>query len=118
MIRAQFLFGAAIPLLAQNAFYLDLAGEWRAKRGDDFRWASPALNESGWSTVHLPLHLASGSPLYDWVFRDAWVRRSFVLPAGTPTNDLVLTLGGYRRRYCVGECRSSGALSGRQGSCD
>jgi sigma-B regulation protein RsbU (phosphoserine phosphatase) len=95
MIRTLLLFLLAVPLLAQNAFYLDLAGDWRTRVGDDPAWADPAFDDAGWEKLRLPA--AAGS--FSGEFR--WLRRTFELPVGAKTEDLVVTIGGHRRRYEV-----------------
>ncbi len=86
-----------VALWAQNPLYLDLSGDWRTILADDPAYARPDFDDSGWTLYRLP------SP--DWgpeiSTQNRWLRRSLVIPAGQNTDELVLTIGGFRRKYEV-----------------
>ena len=86
----------AVPLCGQNPLYLDLAGEWRTKLADDPAYARPDFDDSGRAAFTLR------APVPDEQFRQSrWLRWSVVSPAGGKTDDLVLTIGGFRKSYEV-----------------
>ena len=90
------LFAFAVCAMAQNGFYLDLSGDWRTILGDDPAYSKPDFDDSHWQTIHLPLDKD------DSAFNSVrWLRRDFAAPAGTPANDLVLTIGSFRLSYQV-----------------
>ncbi len=96
----------AVALWAQNPLYLDLSGDWRTKLADDPAYARPDFDDSGWTTFRLP------APYPDGEFgRSRWLRRSLVIPAGESTGPLVLTIGGFRKKY---EVFVNGARIGEQ----
>ncbi len=93
----------ALPLLAQNALYLDLSGTWRLAGSDDPRFAQPDLDDSQWRTLALPIagSEANNQPI-PGVSRIYWLRRRVELPAGTDATHLALTLGTIRDGYTGG----------------
>jgi hypothetical protein len=86
---------AVCPLLAQNALYVDLSGEWRVKIADDPAFGRPDFDDRAWDEIHTrELPAASNAST-------RWMRRAFILPATTHTGDLVLTIGGFSPKYEV-----------------
>ena len=84
------LFLLALPLLAQNALYLDLSGPWRVHRGDDLRYAQPDLDDRDWPTVTVPLPF---NPLRGRRPDEGlWLRHAISLPTGTDPSRLAVTL--------------------------
>lgn len=85
-----------VVLWAQNPLYLDLSGDWRTILADDPAYARPDFDDSGWTPYRLPVQRPRGD------HRNArWLRRSFMFPAGQKTDELVLTIGGFRKKYEV-----------------
>lgn len=80
-----------------------LGGEWRFHLGDDPRWASANVDDSGWETVNLGAPASShdgdvGLPNYvgGWMVHGhpgyqgyAWYRRSVTVPAGNRAWDML-----------------------------
>lgn len=57
--------------------YQDLAGSWRASRGDDPAWAAPQLDTAAWQAIRIPSKWEDGVfPDYDGI---AWLRVEFRL---------------------------------------
>ena len=107
---------AALPMLAQNALYLDLSGTWRLQASDDPRYAQPDLDDSRWRTLVLPVPngLGTAQPI-PGISTIYWLRRRVELPAGTDRTRLALTLGAIRDGY---EVYLDGKLVATTGSFD
>lgn len=61
--------------------YQDLAGTWRAARGDVPGWAAPQFNDRAWSPIKIPSKWEDGVfPDYDGT---AWLRLSFRVDAAS-----------------------------------
>jgi serine/threonine protein phosphatase PrpC len=57
-MKLMVLFLAACRLFAQNAFWIDISGDWRYKLADRPEFASPGYGDSGWKTLRLPRTVA------------------------------------------------------------
>lgn len=69
---------------------IDLSGNWKLQTGDQREWKNPDVDDSGWSTVTVPLYWdVQGLSRYDGF---AWYRKSFVWE-GEPISGLFLHLG-------------------------
>ena len=65
---------------------VSIAGEWQFRVGDDPSWASPALDDSDWTTVAVPAHSPDGYPGFTGL---AWYRLTVQLqPTLTDSDDL------------------------------
>ena len=69
------LFLIALPVFAQNAFYLDLKGEWKVIHEDRPEFARPDFDDHAWQSVTLP----TGE---EAIFQRAggWLRKKVELP--------------------------------------
>ncbi len=88
----------SIGLAAQT---VSLEGTWKWHEGDDPRYSSPALDDSGWTTVSLPRREQVPTGV-------AWFRKHAVAPA--TIGPLALTVGSYN--FC-GEAFVNGVRIGR-----
>ena len=61
-----------VQLMAQNALYVDLSGEWRKSADDDVRYAQPGFDDSAWERVQLPWTKST--------YGIFWLRRVVELP--------------------------------------
>jgi hypothetical protein len=104
-----------------------LGGEWRFHLGDDPRWASANVDDSGWETVNLGAPASShdgdvGLPNYvgGWMVHGhpgyqgyAWYRRSVTVPAGNRAWDVLgppLVEDGYELYWNGARLGGSGRL--------
>jgi putative cell wall-binding protein len=76
---------------AEEAFSLDLAGDWRFALGDDLAWADPDFDDSGWETREVPRE--GGQADFDSYDGFAWFRLTFELPADARGANLIAALG-------------------------
>ncbi|MEV8253872.1 alpha/beta hydrolase-fold protein [Rhodoglobus sp. NPDC076762] len=70
---------------------LDLAGDWQFSVGDDPSWASPAFDDSDWTTLQVPE--VDGAPQFADYDGFGWYRLTFMLPAEAQGSNLVASLG-------------------------
>ncbi len=104
------LFLLTLPLLAQNALYLDLSGPWRVHSGDDLGYAEAGIDDRDWPTVTVPL---PSNPLRGRRPGEGfWLRRMVSLPTGTDPSRLAVTLGTIRGAY---EIYANGRRIGQSG---
>ncbi len=107
---------AALPLLAQNALYLDLSGPWRLQASDDPSYAQPELDDSQWRTLAVPIPASpTDSQAIPGISKIYWLRRRVELPAGTDRTRLALSIGLLRDGY---EVYLDGRLVASTGSFD
>ena len=93
IVSSSRVYAAPLVLDSLGRMTLPVDGVWQFKSGDDLSWASPALDDSAWQSVHV------GASWEGQGHRDytgfAWYRRHIVIPPGTPANiDLALLLPG------------------------
>jgi diguanylate cyclase (GGDEF)-like protein len=69
---------------------VSLAGAWSFRTGDDLRWADPALEARGWTTLEVPSEWESVAPGYDGF---GWYRREVMLPPALAEGPVGVRLG-------------------------
>lgn len=92
------------PSAAQSApEFVRVSGPWKLRAGDSLAWASPALDDSGWTMATVPATWEEALGDYDGF---GWYRRVFVLPAGlaeVPVGLKLETVGDAFEVYWNGE---------------
>ena len=84
------------PLVAQQGFYVDLAGPWRYSPTDDPSFAQPEFDDSSWETLQMPPQRA-----FNRQDANGWLRRTVELPDWADRTQLALTLGPFSNQYAV-----------------
>ena len=101
------LFLIALPVFAQNAFYLDLKGEWKVIHEDRPEFARPDFDDHAWQSVTLP----TGEEA-NFQRAGGWLRKKVELPESAYRSQLALTLGTIQDVY---EVYWNGRLIGASG---
>jgi len=91
-VTAFVLAGPVLAAAGQQAWRVDLAGEWRFATGDDPRRGEPGCDDSEWDEIQAPaLWDQFGYADYDGY---GWYRRTFPAPASARAVPLVMEIGG------------------------
>jgi len=78
--------------IAQNAWWIDISGEWRRSNDDRREFASSDFDDSSWDILQLPSRRRTTA---------CWLRRRVEIPAGAQKAPLSLTVGTIQTVYEV-----------------